>query len=108
MNLDLTSSLVTYHNDPAVLQKAIDSFLTTQLNARLMVIDNSRNSEIGTQITDPRCEYIFNQANIGFGAAHNIGIKKILDRSKYHLILNPDVSFPAGTLEKLYDFMEKN
>jgi hypothetical protein len=27
---------------------------------------------------------------------------------KYHLVLNPDVSFGKGTIEKLYDFMENN
>ena len=27
---------------------------------------------------------------------------------KYHLVLNPDVSFALGTLEKLYDYMERN
>lgn len=108
MKPDITSSLVTYHNDPAILKKVISSFLNTSLNVQLIISDNSATPAIETLAEDPRCEYVFNNANLGFGAAHNKGIKSILDKSRYHLILNPDVTFPAGTLEVLYNFMENN
>ena len=51
-------------------------------------------------------EYIFNYGNLGFGKAHNIAFEKVIDQSEFHLVLNPDVSFDTGTLEKIYAFMK--
>lgn len=108
MNYDLTASIVTCRNDLKMLQKAINSFLNTELSVRLIVIDNSPNDEIRQICNDNKIEYVFNNANIGFGAGHNIAIRRIHELSKYHLVLNPDIYFSRGNLEKLYNFMENN
>ncbi|MFZ6013782.1 MAG: glycosyltransferase, partial [Bacteroidota bacterium] len=42
------------------------------------------------------------------GAGHNIAIREILNSSKYHLVLNPDVYFQPDVIRKLYDFMEEH
>ncbi len=109
---DITASLVLYKNNPRDVIKAIKSFLNTSLNVFLYVVDNSPEDTLGKiveRLNDGRIEYIFNNGeNLGFGKAHNIAIKKVIDKSKYHLVLNPDVWFEKGTLEKLFDFMEKN
>ncbi|MFA4957721.1 MAG: glycosyltransferase family 2 protein [Candidatus Methanoperedens sp.] len=108
MNYDITASIVTCRNDLKILQKAINSFLDTELSVRLIVVDNSPNDEIRQICNDNRIEYVFNNANIGFGAGHNIAIQRIQELSKYHLVLNPDIYFSRGNLEKLYNFMENN
>jgi GT2 family glycosyltransferase len=108
MKLDLTSSIVTYENDPCLVKNTVESFLNNKLKTNLFIIDNSSTPRLGSSFTNAPLEYIFNDRNIGFGKAHNKCIAKILDSSKYHLVLNPDVTFPRGTLEKLYDFMENN
>lgn len=108
MKYDITSSIVTYKTDFKTLQKAISSFLDTGLAVRLFVIDNSPDDKIRQLCNDNKIEYVFNNANIGFGAGHNIAIQRILGLSKYHLVTNPDVYFARGNLEKLYDFMENN
>lgn len=108
MKYDITSSIVTYKNDFKTLRKAINSLLNTEMAVRLFVIDNSPSDEIRQICNDNNIEYIFNNANIGFGAGHNIAIQKVLGLSKYHLVTNPDVYFAGGNLEKLYDFMENN
>lgn len=59
-------------------------------------------------IADPRVEYIFNNSNVGFGAGHNIAIRKILDTTKYHLVLNPDVRFENSVLEKLSKYLDSH
>jgi len=47
--------------------------------------------------------------NVGFGKAHNIALKKsIEDDVKYHVILNPDISFEPEVVREIYDFMEIN
>ena len=105
---DLTGSLVLYENSFESVKKAVDSFLTTTLKAKLQIIDNSPENTFSDYPWDNRCDFIYNDHNPGFGRAHNQSIRTVLETSKYHLVLNPDVSFDAGTLEKLYDFMEKN
>ena len=107
--LNITACIVLYQNDRTILQKAINSFLNTDLSIKLFLIDNSPTNKLWDICKDLRVEYIFNNANIGFGAGHNIAIKKSLPLgSKFHLVLNPDVEFEAGTLEKISEFLENN
>ncbi len=105
---DITASIVIYQNDEEELNAVIDSFLNTSLDVKLYLIDNSPTDILGKMATDPRIVYRFLNENIGFGAGHNIALNITLEQSKYHLILNPDITFKAGTLEHIYAFMEEN
>lgn len=107
MHFKITASVVTYKNDSQMLSEAFESFLNTDLDVKLYVVDNSPSPEIEQLCGDPRIEYLFNKKNIGFGAAHNIAIRKAWDSSEYHLVLNPDVYFEQGTLEKIVRFMDE-
>lgn len=96
-----------YKNERILLNDVIQSFLDTELNVKLFLVDNSPTDELKNISADPRVSYVHNPANPGFGAAHNIVIKQIIEEiSEYHLILNPDIYFSKGNLEKLYNFME--
>lgn len=92
-----------------MLREAITSFLNTELNVKLYLVDNSPTDELKILVTDSRIEYIHNPSNPGFGASHNVAIKKALELgSDYHLVLNPDIYFEKGTLELLCEFMNEN
>jgi GT2 family glycosyltransferase len=101
---DITGSVVVYRNPPEQVLKAITSFLNTQLNVRLYVIDNSPDSRIGQLCTDRRVVYVFNGRNLGFGAGHNVAIMASRNEAKYHVVLNPDVYFGSEVLERLLCF----
>jgi GT2 family glycosyltransferase len=105
---DVTCSIVLYKNDRSVLLGAIDSFLSSNLNLKLYLIDNSPEDSLRSLKQDERVEYIFTGANLGFGKAHNIALRKAVQESRYHLVLNPDVYFTTGVLETLVDHLEKN
>jgi hypothetical protein len=105
---DIIASIVTFKNDKDVLKKAIDSFLETNLKVYLYVIDNSPTNKLKDVCVRRNVEYIFSNKNLGFGAGHNIAIRKMAGRTRYTLILNPDVYFNKGTIEKLFSFMEEN
>jgi len=105
---DITASVVTYRNDIKIVQKTIDSFLNTDLNVMLYVVDNSPSDEISRACKSDKIKYVFNGKNLGFGAGHNMAMRQTVKKSKYHLILNPDIFFERGTLEGLYDFMERD
>lgn len=103
-------SIVLYNNKKEQVIRAINSFLNTDLEVKLFLIDNSpRDLLRELKNLDSRIEYIYNNANLGYGKAHNIALRKsIEDNVPYHLVLNPDVYFERGILEKLYEFMEEN
>ncbi len=105
----VTSSIVLYKNDKKVLLKTINSFLNTNLSVKLYLIDNSPTDDLKVLVIDQRIEYYHNSMNLGFGAAHNIALKKsfLLD-SKYHLVLNPDVYFDVNTIEAIIAYMDNN
>jgi GT2 family glycosyltransferase len=106
----LNISIVLYHNREEQIKKAIESVLNTDLNITLYLVDNSLNDSLRElERIDKRIVYIFNNSNLGFGKAHNIALKKSIEKNiPYHLVLNPDVYFEKGVLEELYDFMENN
>lgn len=106
----INASIVLYHNTKKQLLKAISSFLHTSLHVRLYLIDNSSNDDLKElALVDERIEYIFNNANLGYGKAHNIAMRKsIADDVPYHVVLNPDIYFDEGVLENLFDYMQSN
>ena len=108
--MQINGSIVLYRNDEELLKKAIGSFLNTQLQVKLYLIDNSPRDDLRyLSSLDNRIEYIFNNTNLGFGKAHNMALKKsIVDGTAYHLILNPDAYFEQGVMEELFEYMEQN
>src|SRR5260370_1608069 len=101
---DIIGSVVVDRNHTEQIRKAITSFLNTNLNVRLYVIDNSPDDQVRELCGDRRVTYIFNRRNLGFGAGHNVAMKTSLTEAKYHVVLNPDVHFGHGVIEKLLDF----
>ena len=111
MHIPISASIVLYKTDKSVLE-TINSFFNTPINGKLFLVDNSPTNNLqqilADTIIDKRVEYIFNNANLGFGAAHNIALRKAEGVSKYHLILNPDINFEANVIPALINYMEAN
>lgn len=106
--MQLTVSIVLYNNDLSVLDRAVRSVLESPIVAKLYLIDNSPIPLEENIISDSRIQYIFLNSNRGFGAGHNVVLKRLSYLGKYHLALNPDVYFSAGCLEKLCEYMDVN
>jgi len=105
---DITGSIVLYKNSAELVKKTIDSFLNTELNVRLYLVDHSPNDDLKNLNCDSRIEYISNPANPGFGAGHNIAIRKAYGTSKFHGIINPDIYFDRNVIEPIIDFMDRH
>ncbi|MEI2709111.1 MAG: glycosyltransferase family 2 protein [Chitinophagaceae bacterium] len=109
----VTVSIVLYNPDDRVLhtiQNVLDA--TKNVSSILYLIDNSPTDAfkhiVADKFNSDKIVYLFNNKNIGFGAAHNIALRKELDKADYHLILNPDISFENGVIDALIQFMEAN
>ncbi len=104
----ISASIVSYKNKPDVLARTIESYLLATNDSKLYVIDNSPTDDARSICRDPRIRYTFNPSNTGYGRAHNLAIQDSIHNSKYHLVLNPDVSFERHVVQELVAFMEKN
>lgn len=107
----INTSIVLFHNQKDQLIKTINSILNASLDIKLYLIDNSTNDVLKILAEyDERIVYIFNNANLGYGAGHNVAIQKsIEDNIPYHLVLNPDIYFDSSDiLYKLYNYMEEH
>ena len=113
----ITGSIVVFNNDYFILSKAINSFVNSSMcdtqNIKLFIVDNSPTNDIEIKLNknlrNSNIEYIHNPSNPGFGAAHNIAIKKAFNEgSQYHLVLNPDVYFNCNVIKDLTEYMNQN
>jgi len=107
---EISASIVLYHNKTAQLQKVINSLFNTNLEVKLYLVDNSSDDKLKELAKlDERIVYIFNNANLGYGSAHNIAIRKSIEENvAYHLVVNPDIYFDSGVLESLFEYMQEN
>lgn len=108
MEYDITASIVLFKNDKTIVQKTIFSCLNNDLSVKLYLIDNSPTDALRSLVVDDRITYQFMNSNKGFGAGHNVIIQSPSKMGKYHLVLNPDVSFEKGVLEELYSYMNSD
>jgi len=108
--INISASIVLFNNDKKQIKQAIDSFFSTNLKVKLYLVDNSANDSLRELANiDDKIDYIFNNANLGYGNAHNVAIKKSIDDNiPYHIVLNPDIYFREGVIEELLDYMQQN
>ena len=67
-------------------------------------MDNSPVSNEQLTLWDIPAEYIYGHGNVGYGSGHNIALKKAMELgSVFHFVLNPDISFEDGELQKMID-----
>ena len=92
---DITIIIATFKSNEKII-KCLDSINS---RAQVLVIENSNDSQFKENLEKKykNVECILAGANIGYGCANNIGLKKV--QSKYALILNPDATLHTDTLE---------
>ncbi|QNM85189.1 glycosyl transferase family 2 [Polaribacter pectinis] len=106
--LVITCSIVLFKEDLSDLHKTIDSFLQIPFAKKLFLIDNTPTKFFEYVFVDKDIEYVAVEENIGFGSAHNRIINTVNTLSKFHLILNPDVSFKTGVINSLIQELESH
>lgn len=113
-NYSISFSIVTYNNKHEI-RKLVDNLLkitTVNSNFQIYIIDNG--SVDGTiefcrklSHLNEHVKLIENNNNVGFGAAHNKVISLL--KSKYHVILNPDIEIQDfEELSNMIDYLDKN
>lgn len=102
----ITASIVTYHTKHNELKRVINCVMKSSVET-LFIIDNSSDDRLREIVAGyDNVHYIPNK-NIGYGAAHNIGIRKSIESgATYHIILNPDIFWSDNVVEELLSYMD--
>jgi len=103
----LNASIVLYNHALSEIAPLVEILQKSMVVADIMLIDNSPTPHPEFQNLGVR--YVFNGKNIGYGAAHNVAIRKtLLQKLPYHLVINPDIAFEPHILAKIESFMNNN
>jgi GT2 family glycosyltransferase len=105
----VTGSIVTFNNISTIettLRTVREH--TRGVRFHLYVIDTS--SQDGTAAlvrqADPQAEIVHIPWNVGFGAGHNLVLSRL--RSKYHAIINPDISLSQDAITQMARYMDEH
>jgi len=108
MLIDVSIIIVSYNTED-LLKKCINSIVenTKDIQYEIIIVDNG--SKDGTieylkNIKLNNITIIYNNKNLGFGSANNIGIK--YSRGKYILFLNSDTILINNAIKIFYDYFE--
>ena len=99
-------SLVAYKTSLEDIDYFVNLISSEDSINTLYIVDNYGENKISDLIEGmPKVVLISGHGNVGYGAGHNLAIKKSLeDIVDYHLIVNPDVRFNASILETLISY----
>jgi len=101
---DLTVIITTFKSEDK-----IDNCLNSiDPNIRIIIVENSNNQKFKNYIENKfqNTECILANANLGYGKANNLGLKKV--KTKYSLILNPDTVLENDSLRNFFISVKEN
>ena len=108
-----SATVVTFHSDPVLLERALRSLAGALAHARtagvvgtarVFVVDNGDERSLESaravaRVFDPAAgaiEVAGGQGNVGYGRANNLVLPRLA--SDVHLVMNPDVELDAGAI----------
>lgn len=100
----VTASIVLYKTPRDQLARLLECISNSGLIDTTYLIDNSPDPQIGDMgdlITLPSIVYLNSSDNVGYGAGHNIALRKEINNSSFHFILNPDITFESIEIRKM-------
>jgi GT2 family glycosyltransferase len=102
--------IVITYNGAKWIDKCFSSLCESSIPVNILAIDNNSSDNTVSQIKTqfPQVEIIETEANLGFGKANNIGLRKALDENAdYVFLLNQDAWIEKDTIEKLVNIAEQ-
>lgn len=115
--VDLAIIIVNYNVAP-LLRRCLQSVLKSEgsFSYEVCVVDNNSGDESVAVVRQefPQVTLIANEANVGYPAANNQGLRAlgvgsdVQDGPRYALLLNPDTEVPPDAFAQLLAFMDEN
>ena len=99
-------SLVTYGTDANELATLLRCLNSTPIKISVTVVDNSPKDNLRGIAEQAGAFYVYPGVNLGFGAAHNVALRRSLQQARYQLVVNPDIVMDSTVIPALCRFME--
>jgi GT2 family glycosyltransferase len=103
---EVSASIVTYDSDGEELRVLLAALSSGSRCVRTTVVDNSPEDRLRQLVEASGVVYRKPPRNLGYGRGHNLALGTSLNSTKYHLIVNPDISFDEDVVDHLFRFME--
>jgi GT2 family glycosyltransferase len=102
---NLTINILTYKTNKEILKNCIDSISREVV---INIIENSKKfeNEGYIQNIDRNINIICSGKNLGYAGGHNFGITKV--KTRYVLILNPDLVCMNSYFDKIKNYIDEN
>lgn len=97
--MKISVSVVFFKTNQNTVTSLLQCLTKSSIKMDVYCIDNSPTNILSEICKNFHTTYIHTPSNPGFGAAHNLAIKKI--ESDIHFIINPDVKFDDNAIEKM-------
>lgn len=104
----ITASIVLYNTPENQLERLFGCLVNSTIRLTTYLVDNSPQPLDYKCIRDSGFIYSRPKTNGGYGAGHNIVLRRILESSEYHFVLNPDIYFNDSALEAMIRFMSQD
>ena len=104
--MDLSIIIINY-NSRQVLLNCLNSLTpsTSFISSEIFIVDNASTESIrDIEKEFPKVNFIYNEKNIGFAAANNIGVKHA--KGKYILLLNPDTIVNENSFQPMINYLD--
>jgi GT2 family glycosyltransferase len=100
---DVGVVVVTYRSAETVQECLSSLRASSRAPIEVVVVDNasSDGSVDAARAADPAALVISQPANVGYGAANNLGVAALDPHTRFVLFANPDTAWPAGSLDAL-------
>lgn len=101
------SVIIVNYNKRQMTQECIDSVFdkTQDVKFEVILVDNASTDGSREHFSkEPRIQYIYNQENVGFGRANNIGMEAA--SGNYFFLLNNDTLLRNNAVKLFFDYAE--
>lgn len=101
----ISACIVLYHSGAQVIN-TVKCIQKATVPVELYIVDNSPDEPTASVIQSmcPQAMVISEKRNLGFGRGNNEVIPML--HSKYHLLINPDITFEPDLIERMVAFMD--
>jgi GT2 family glycosyltransferase len=99
----ISASIVLYKTPISQIEVVLRCLERSSQIKVLYVVDNSPTDQLRTHFDLHWTQYLHLEQNLGYGSAHNIAIKQVINHFDFHLVLNPDIYFEPDQLRKAID-----
>lgn len=104
----IAASIVLYNTPEWQLTRLFESIRKSTIRPLLYLVDNSPQPTKVPSLHGLDATVIWSEQNNGYGAGHNLALRRVLHDVDLHFVMNPDIYFEETELEKMVRFMDSD